>query len=607
MKKKIFLISTGLILLTSLLITSCGTEETEDKTVEETSEIDEVVIEEKDAVVELEEKKIESVEGGFRPVDEPKYGGMLTGPGGDPMGFDTCYNLQFMMATNMLITEGLVIADWSKGPAGTGDTDWTLGHQVRTECITGGLAESWEFPDDETIIWHIRPGVHFWNKAPVNGREFTADDAAYCLNRDYFQCPNSSWAFARPSDRIVSIEAVDKYTLEWKVPAHNQGSHLFDSWSMRMYAPEVIETYGDMKDWKNIVATGPYIISDYVEGSSMTFERNPNYWQVDPIHPENTLPYLDGIKSINIPDASSIESAFRTGKIDMMYNQQYENYQLLMSQCSELNYNQQFTDTTYLKMLAGRTDKPELPFQDVRVRRAMNLAINQQELVDDYYMGQAALLSYPALPLPSHANIYTPLEEMPESVQELFEYHPDKARELLAEAGYPNGFKTSIIAASGEADFLSIIREYLLVVGIDMDIQVGEGMMITAQIKGRDFPEMAYAMHYPFSVYKMSTVIETDPSNPSFWTSDEVIAAHRAVQSNIGKDDKAVAKALKDITPHILDNAPYVFLPAPYGYTMWWPWIQNYHGETLLGASSIAHLERIYIWMDEEIKTSMGY
>ena len=362
-----------------------------------------------------------------------------------------------------------------------------------------------------------------------------------------------------------------------------------------------------MKDWKNIVATGPYMITDYVVGSTMVMERNPDYWQFDPMHPENRLPYIEYMKSINIPDASSIQAAFRTGKVDILYDQTYENFDLLMNQCPDLNYNQGFLSATFLKMLAGRTDKPELPFQDVRVRRAMNMAINQQELVDDYYMGKAALLGYPYLPLASHSDIYTPLEEMSESVQELFEYNPDKAKELLAEAGYPDGFKTSIVAASAEADFLSILREYLLQVGIDMDINVGEAGMVTSQIKGRDFPEMCSAMYYPFSVYKFSTVLSTDPSNPSFWSSDEVIAAFNTVSANLGKDDAAVAKAMKDIGPHILENAPYVFLPAPYGYTLWWPWIQNYRGETLVGASSIAHLERVYIWMDQEIRASMGY
>jgi len=131
--------------------------------------------------------------------------------------------------------------------------------------------------------------------------------------------------------------------------------------------------------------------------------------------------------------------------------------------------------------------------------------------------------------------------------------------------------------------------------------------MITAQVKGRTHEEMCMAMHYPFSVYNMSTVIAKDKSNPSFWESEETLAAYNLVSTNLGRDDATVLKALKDITPHILDNAPYVFMPAPHAFTMWWPWVQNFRGETNVGSTSIGNLARIYIWLDPALKESMGY
>jgi peptide/nickel transport system substrate-binding protein len=602
MKRKILWILVIFLMVLSLVIASCGTKaEEETKVTTEVTEKVVVTTEEEEEEEEVAEKE------GLRSPEEPKYGGVFVGGGGDPVGFDTCYFLGFMMPENMIMFEGLTIANWAKGPAGTGETDWTLGHLGKINMLIGGLAESWEMPDDETIIWHIRHGVHWWNKPPVNGREFTAYDAEFGLNRDCFQCPKSASAGGKPEDRIKSITALDNYTLEWKVPSHVQGKHLLNSWSMRIYPPEVIETYGDMKDWKNVVGTGPYMLTDYVVGSSLFLEKNDNYWQYDPIHPENQLPYLDGIKELIIPDASSIAAAFRTGKLDMLWDQSYENFQLYMQQCPNLKYNQQFASSTFLVQPCGRVDKPELPFKDVRVRRALNLAVNQQEILEGYYQGKAALLGYPALPVASMSDIYTPLEEMPDSVQELFEYHPDKAKQLLAEAGYPNGFKTKIVCTSGQVDLLSIIREYLLLVGVDMEIQAGEGGMVTAMVKGRTHEEMCMAMHFPFSIYNMSTVIASDTSNPSFWESEETLATFDIVSRNLGKDDAKVAQALKGITPHILENAPYIFLPAPYAYTMWWPWVQNYHGETNVGSSSISNLARIYIWVDEELKKSMRY
>ncbi len=119
----------------------------------------------------------------------PKYGGTLTVYLNDPAGgFDEAFNLGHvggMVTTPYLTNEQLLEGDWKKGPAGSHDQDWAMGFIGRSELLTGCLAESWEFPDETTIVFHIRKGVHWQNIAPVSGRELTADDIVFNINRAF--------------------------------------------------------------------------------------------------------------------------------------------------------------------------------------------------------------------------------------------------------------------------------------------------------------------------------------------------------------------------------------------------------------------------------------
>jgi len=289
----------------------------------------------------------------------------------------------------------------------------------------------------------------------------------------------------------------------------------------------------------------------------------------------------------------------------MMGGVSYDDWERFMQQRPDLQYNQIYASLPTFP--CGRIDKQELPFKDVRVRQAMNLAVNQREILEDYYEGHGALLAYPFLPIPTFQEVYVPLEEMPDVVQELFTHNPDKAKQLLAEAGYPTGFKTHIICTTGEVDLLSIIREYLLVVGIDMELQPGEGGMVVSMVKSRRVEEMCMAMSYPFAIWKMMNMRAESASNPSFFETPTTRAQYNKVLAALGKDNQAMMQALKDVAPHVLEQSWGIWLPAPSLYNMWQPWVQGYHGETNVASASIANYQRVYIWMDQELKRSLGY
>ena len=584
MKKKIVWAAISCLMVLSLVIISCGQADEDIGDIEEITE-------------ELEEA-------GLLSPDVPKYGGRITNAvNQDPMGWD---HFTAMFPGLSIAEDELMTGDWTKGPAGTGEMSWAYGNNGRVDILIGNVAESWDMPDEDTIIFNIRPGVYFWDKPPVNGRELTAEDVAWNIERQWRS--DGAGFLARtngPAERLISATAIDKYTVELKIPPHVQGLHLLlNGERVGMHAPEVVEQFGDYSDWKNVVSTGPFMLTDFVSGSVITYEKHPNYWQEDPLNPGNQLPYLDGVTTLIIADTSTRLAAFRTGQLDYWVGLTWEDWETLEEQAPDLMSNQSFPSGDIIGM---RTDKPELPFDDVNVRLALNLAIDRDALVEDFYGGNAELMGWPYMPIPDHSPFYAPLENLSAGAQEVYSYNPAKARELLADAGFPNGFTTQIDLPTQDADFLSIIKEDLAAIGVDMQLNIHEPGKFTSINRGRTHEEMLYkeAKMYTFA-WKMHEVRVESMDNLSFWESPTTREVYDKLNLALGKNDDTWMAELKGVTSHILENAPYIVLPVPYVYDAWWPWMQNYFGAHNVGYFTPNTMLK-YTWVDTDMKTEMGY
>ena len=403
-----------------------------------------------------------------------------------------------------------------------------------------------------------------------------------------------------PENRLISVKALDKYTVECKVPPNMQGPVLFITGDqLKIVPPEVISKYGDMKDWRNSVGTGPFMLTDFVPATSSTLTKNKSYWQTDPLHPKNQLPYADGFKILVIADLSTQQAAFRTGKVDLLPPLNGDDFRSMMSSNPKTIYTE--ASGSHPAMW-GRMDKPELPFKDLKVRQALNMAVNKQAIVDQYYSGKADLCS-PIYPNnKSYAPFTTPYDQMPQEVKDLFTYNPTKAKALLAEAGYPNGFKTKIACTQTDADFISLIVSDWAKVGVTLQIQQMETGVFNSVMRGRTFEEMIFkettSRGFP---YKMNEVLKENLDDVAFFEDPKTRDVYNQIQPYVGKDDAKWGKLLHDIYPYIIAQAEAVWLPSPILYRVWQPWFKGYHGELNMGYDNTFQFYN-YVWIDSSVR-----
>ncbi|MBI2328719.1 MAG: ABC transporter substrate-binding protein [Chloroflexi bacterium] len=548
-------------------------------------------------------------------LEKPKYGGTVTYTSNlQPVGFDAIAIPGISGGTHWHvdpINEDLLIRDLTRGQGGTGEWNGFQSFLIPAH-ETGLLAENWERPDDSTIIWHIRQGVH-WGLDPTSeasrlmgGRELTAADVVFQLIRDYGGGYIKTRApylrdMKNPANSIY-VSPTDKWAVVIKVQPEGAGLVWETSAEKSAVQPrEVVEKYGDMTNWRNVVGTGPFMLKEYISASSLTYVRNPNYWMKDPFFPDNQLPYIDTLKLLIIPDLSTMTAALRTGKVDTLVGVDLgeEDTQPLIKSNPEMKWQ---TSVGTAPVIYMRNDTR--PFDDLRVRRALFMAINFRDMVDQYYGGAADLNVYPISPAPGWEDTYVPLEQMPESVRELYEYHPDKAKQLLAEAGYPQGFKTEILARAIDVDVLSIIKDYWAKIGVDLKLDVRETTVYTSVRNRQTYTQMVmyqagsgvpFAFNYERAGQRFNNSIINDPRLEA--AIKEMDAAYF--------DEPKKRQIMKDIVPYRKEQAWLIDLPTAREYYIWQPWLKNYFGPAGGGYSNSLSSPR-YVWIDQELKKAMG-
>ena len=230
-----------------------------------------------------------------------------------------------------------------------------------------------------------------------------------------------------------------------------------------------------MKDWRNVVGTGPYMLTDWTEGSSISLQKNPDYWDFDEKYPENRLPYIDEIQKLFINEEATQLAALRSGKVDHLLNY-----------ITSVDVLDSLRKTNPEIVVEPRSDRSETsfvmdaskpPFDDIRVRQAMQMAIDIEGIKNTYYKG-TSMWKPQGLVGEGVGAYFTPFDEWPEEVKKGYMYDLEGAEALLDEAGYPRGadgtiFKTTLDHLYRfDLGYSELAAAYWAEIGVDVEINV---------------------------------------------------------------------------------------------------------------------------------------
>lgn len=328
--------------------------------------------------------------------------------------------------------------------------------------IVGQLAENYEISEDSlTYTFHLRKGVKFHDGTDFNAAAVKANFDRI-MNKDNNLRTRSRFVVTEgevETSRIDSIETPDDYTVVFKLAAP-YSPFINKLTLVGIISPAAIEKYGNEGLITNPVGTGPYVFKEWVEGDHMTATTNPNYW--------GTKPSVDSITIKEVPEAGSRTAMLQTGEADFIYPMPSDQISAAET-TGDITVNA--TTSTIMRYVTLNTNLKEL--SDVRVRQAMNYAIDRNAYVQLMYAGYGA----PATSVMAPSISYY-------SEQPAYNYDLDKAKSLLAEAGYPDGFKLTLWGdnTTQEVKGMTFVKQQLEQIGIEVEVVPMEPATISDKI-----------------------------------------------------------------------------------------------------------------------------
>jgi len=541
--------------------------------------------------------------------DKPKYGGKFTfffpQLNQDPPSPDIKDGAWHQTQWLSPIQEQPLVGDFvGKGPRGSGEYDFQLFSYVPDTFLTGWLLESWEIHADK-LIWKVRPGINWApnekQSAWMESREFVASDMVADI-LDYKEAP----AGGILRDKTGEIKATGRYTLEIELTSFDHLIQYRIGYEDRAgVSPPEMQDAG-AKEWENQVGTGPFIFKEYVVGSHMSFSRNPNWWQkaeIDGV--EYKLPFVDELVMPIIPDTATQIAALRTGRLDMIGGEGGVSPAFWNTLDKTEGLQSKKTPAGVGLVLTFKTN--ESPFDDPAVRRAMMVGTNLKAFADLQRVGDLPAHWYPVPEGTVDAHI--PFDRLPADIRMLYDYDATKAKKMLADAGYPDGFSTEFWTniTPQQQDYAALLKDMWGKIGVNVNIKPMEDVVLTEAKRAAkyvgvtsDGPKVGNPLLFPY-VHGYTD----DWFNMAKWSNKEFDELGDQLQQLIEIPEQN--RLVKEMTEVMLRDVPYIPTNMVVTGHYWWPWIRNYHGERSVSDSGQPSPLLAHAWLDQEMKSEMGF
>ena len=391
--------------------------------------------------------------------------------------------------------------------------------------LVPSLAERWHTADNKNYTFFLKKGVRFHN-----GRELKAADVKYCFERALN--PETKHPYAKDYEAVGDIIVKDDYTVTFALKTVNANFlQNVARAGASIYPRETVDT---MKS--HPVGTGPFRFEEWVRGDRVVLVKNGDY------HVKG-LPKLDRVTFRFITDPNAVLAALKAGDIDVsLFGLGPEHVQSLLK---DARYQVISGDTTNDVILSMNNSRK--PYNDVRVRRAVTYGINKPDVLKGAMFGMGKILG---------SNV-DPLNPYYVDMSKAMSYDPAKAKKLLAEAGYPNGFDT-VLKVTPQYEYTvrsgQVIADNLKKSGVNVKIeQIEWSQWLSRVFREADFDLsiIGHAEAWDIKNY----------ANPKYYFRyDSQKFQSLFSKSEVTVDDKARREVYAEMQKVLVEEAPVVWL-----------------------------------------------